>query len=121
MSFDVRGRDPTYVAQEALQSYRCLHAALTEAGLKLNTEKTGFITSSKETATALKAILQPGDPEHYDVFRDLGIDATAAKRRRVPQVRKRVTKGKARVGIMHRLKLNTSVRYRLIGGRSIRL
>ena len=116
VSFDVRGRDPTYVAQEALQSYRCLHAALTEAGLKLNTEKTGFITSSKETATALKAILQPGDPEHYDVFRDLGIDATAAKRRRVPQVRKRFSKGRARVDIMHRLKLHTNVRYRLHRG-----
>ena len=116
VSFDVRGRDPIYVAQEALQSYRCLHSALTEAGLKLNSEKTGFITSSKETTTALKAILQPGDPEHYDVFRDLDIDATAAKRRRVPQVRKRFTKGRARAGIMHRLKLNTSVRYRLHRG-----
>ena len=116
VSFDVRGRDPIYVAQEALQSYRCLHEALTEAGLKLNTDKTGFITSSKETAVALKAILQPGDPELYDVFRDLGIDATAAKRRRVPQVRKRFTKGRGRAGIMHRLKLNTSVRYRLHRG-----
>ena len=104
------------MSQEALQAYRNLRTALAQAGLRLNTNKTGLITSSKETATALKALLEPGDPSHYDVFRDLGIDATAAKRRRVPQIRKRFTKGKARAGIMHRLKPNSSVRYRLHRG-----
>ena len=84
------------------------------SGLRLNPDKTGFITSSKETAAnALKGLLQPGDPAHYDVFRDLGIDATAARRRRVTQVRKRFQKGRARAGIAHRLKLNRSVKYRL--------
>ena len=116
ISFDIRAKHPTYVAQEALQAYRNLRTALAQAGLRLNTNKTGLITSSKETATALKALLEPGDPSHYDVFRDLGIDATAAKRRRVPQIRKRFTKGKARAGIMHRLKLNSSIRYRLHRG-----
>lgn len=90
VSFHVRGRDPIYVATEALNAYRSLRKHLTQAGLRLNADKTGFITSSKETAMALKALLGEGDPQHYDVFRDLGIDATCAKGRRVTQIRKRL-------------------------------
>lgn len=86
-----------------------LRPNLTQAGLRLNPDKTGFITSSKETAQALKGLLQPGDPAHHDVLRDIGVDATAARRRRVTQVRKRFTEGRARAGIAHRPKLTTSV------------
>ena len=116
VSYDVRGHDPIYVATEAAQAFRSLQHHLTQAGLRLNTDKTGFLTSSKEAATALKEILGPGDPDLHDVFRDLGIDATASKRRRVAMVKKRFNKGKARTGIVHRLKLNPQIRYRLHRG-----
>ena len=49
-------------------------------GLKLNTDKTGFITSSKESAKALDALLQTDDPKHHNILRDLGIDATNSRR-----------------------------------------
>ena len=39
-------------------------------------DKTGFISSSKEVGKALDANLQEPDPKHYNVLRDLGIDAT---------------------------------------------
>ena len=54
VSYDVCGTDPDYVAREAILAYRSLRDFLTEAGLKVNTDKTGFLSSSKETARALK-------------------------------------------------------------------
>lgn len=63
-------------AREAVLAYRTLKGHLEAAGLKINSDKTGFITSSKEPAKALDSNLQPGDPKHHNVLRDLGIDAT---------------------------------------------
>ena len=53
VSFDIKGTDPDYVAREAALSYRTLKRQLEQAGLKINSDKTGFITSSKEAAKAL--------------------------------------------------------------------
>ena len=116
VSFDIHSRDADFAAREALGAFRTLKWQMEQAGLVLNTDKTGFITSSKESAKALKALLQEGDPEHYDVLRDLGVDSTAGRRRRVPQIRKRFLKGKGRVGIMHRLRIAQGIRYRLHKG-----
>ena len=80
VSFNIKGTDPDYAAREAVMAFRTLQRHLNEAGLKLNTDKTGFLTSSKEAAKALDALLQPGDPQHHNVLRDLGIDATNTKR-----------------------------------------
>ena len=79
-------------------------------------DKTGFISSSKEVGKALDANLQEPDPKHYNVLRDLGIDATNSRRRRVIQIKKRYLKGAGRAGITHRLKLNPHVKYRLHRG-----
>ena len=73
VSFDIHSRDPDFAAREALEAFRTLQHQMELAGLKLNTDKTGFLTSSKEAARALKALLREGDPEHYDVLRDLGV------------------------------------------------
>ena len=116
VSFDIHSRDPDFAAREALNAFRTMKYQMEEAGLKLNTDKTGFLTSSKEAARALKALLTDSDPEHYDVLRDLGVDSTAGRRRRVPQIKKRFLKGKGRVGILHRLRLTTGIRYRLHKG-----
>ena len=72
VSFDIHSRDADFAAREALGAFRTLKTQVEGAGLKLNTDKTGFLTSSKEAARAVKALLQEGDPEHYDVLRDLG-------------------------------------------------
>ena len=84
------------MAHETVQAFRALRTHLAEAGLKLNTDKTetGFPTGSKETAHALKELLTDSDPGFQD--------STAAKRRRVPQVRKRFLKGRASAAIAHR-------------------
>ena len=116
VSFDIHSRDADFAAREALGAFRTLQRQVEEAGLKLNTDKTGFLTSSKESARALKALLQEGDPDHYDVLRDLGVDSTAGRKRRVQQVKKRFLKGKGRVGILHRLRLTKGIRYRLHKG-----
>ena len=116
VSFDIHSRDPDFAAREALGAFRTLQFQMEQAGLKLNADKTGFLTSSKEAARALKALLRDGDPAHYDVLRDLGVDSTAARKRRVSQIRKRFLKGKGRAGIMHRLRINTGICYRLHKG-----
>lgn len=113
VSFDVVGTDPDFVAREAVMAYRSLNKLLTEAGLKVNTDKTGFISSSKETAKALQLNLTDQGPQHHNVLRDLGVDATAARHRRVAQTKKRFLKGQGRAGILHRLKLQRNIRYRL--------
>ena len=97
VSFDIHSRDADFAAREAVGAFRTLKWQMEEAGLRLNTDKTGFLTSSKEAARARTALLQEGDPEHYDILRDLGVDSTAGRRRRVTQIRKRFLKGKGRV------------------------
>ena len=113
VSYDVVGSDPDYVAREAILAYRTLNRLLMEAGLKVNKDKTEFLSSSKETAKALQINLTEEDPRHHNVLRDLGVDATAARHRRVAQTKKRFLKGQARTGILHRLKLQRNIRYRL--------
>ena len=116
VSYDIKGTDPEYVAREAVLAFRTLQSTLAAEGLKLNTEKTGFITSSKESAKALDAQLREDDPKHHNILRDLGIDATNARRRRITQIKKRFLKGRGRVGIMLRLKLGNATKYRLHRG-----
>lgn len=94
VSFDIHSREAEFAAKEAVNAFRTLKYQMEQAGLKLNTDKTGFLTSTKEAARALKALLQEGDPEHYDVLSDLGVDATAGRRRRVTQIKKRFLKGR---------------------------
>ena len=76
VSFDIKGTDPDYVAREAVLAFRSLKTHVEAAGLKINSDKTGFISSSNEVGKALDANLQESDPKHYNVLRDLGIDAT---------------------------------------------
>ena len=116
VSFDIKGTDASYVAREAVLAFRSLKQHVEAAGLKINSDKTGFISSSKEVAKALDENLQDTDPKHFNVLRDLGIDATNSRRRRVMQIKKRFAKGRGRAGIMHRLKLNPQVKYRFHRG-----
>ena len=116
VSFDIKGTDADYVAREAVLAFRSLKKHVEAAGLKINSDKTGFISSSREVAKALDLNLQATDPKHFNVLRDLGIDATNTRRRRVMQIKKRFLKGRGRAGIMHRLKLNPQVKYRLHRG-----
>ena len=111
VSYDVCGTDPDYVAREAILAYRSLRDLLTEAGLKVNTDKTGFLSSSKETARALKLHLTSEDPQHHNVLRDLGVDA--GRHRRITQVKKRLLKGRGRPGILQRLKLQRNISHRI--------
>ena len=53
VSFNMKGRDTDYVAREAVLAFRTLKRHLEASGLKINSDKTGFITSSKEAAKAL--------------------------------------------------------------------
>lgn len=79
VSFDIKGTNPDYVAREAVLAFRTLHGLLEEAGLKVNKDKTGFLTSSKESAKALQLNITEQDPQLYNALRDLGADATAAR------------------------------------------
>ena len=52
VSYDVSGTDPDCVAREAILPYRSLKDLLTAAGLKVNADKTGFISSHRAGSSA---------------------------------------------------------------------
>ena len=74
VGFDLSGSTPMTVAKKAVQAYRDLHERLVHLGLKVNPQKTAFITTDKHTDKALRELLTPEDPPIQPVMRDLGVD-----------------------------------------------
>lgn len=112
MSFDIRGRDPAYVAREGVLAFRTLRAELEAAGLCLNTDKIGFLTSAKEVSKEVDKFLTTMTLPTTTCY-VTSVDATATRRRRVTHIKKRFIKGSGRTGI---LRLAPSTRYRLHRG-----
>lgn len=69
--------------------------------------------AAREAIGALRTLEKPSK---LYCKKGLGVDSTAGRKRRVTQVKKRFLKGRGRVGIMHRLRISTGVRYRLHKG-----
>ena len=99
VGFDLSGSTPMTVAKKAVQAYRDLHERLV---LKVNPQKTAFITTDKHTDKALRELLTPDDPPIQTVMRDLGVDHQGARRRRIPVMKQRLNKAHTR-----KLKLRT--------------
>ena len=71
IGYDTYGNSPIQVATAAVEAYRDLHERLVQVGLKVNAKKTAFLATDKATDRALKAMLQPHEPQVAPVMRDL--------------------------------------------------
>ena len=78
------------------QAYRDLQQRLVDLGLQVNPKKTAFIATDKATDRELRALLKDNEPPVEPVMRDLGVDHQAARRRRIPVMKQRLTKASDR-------------------------
>ena len=117
VGFDTAGRSPLQVAKTAVAAYRDLQQRLVALGLQVNPKKTAFIATDKATDKELRALLQPDEPPVESVTRDLGVDHQAARRRRIPVMKQRLTKASNRKLKLRALKIPAlKVRLRLHRG-----
>ena len=83
ISVDFVGQDATTVCREALAGYEELKSGLEQAGLKLSTSKTGFLTSTNECKRIINLARREEQPRAHDLLKDLGLDSSGARRRRI--------------------------------------
>ena len=110
------GPDASTVADEALAGYTSIEYLLEGAGLNLSLNKTGYLASS---AAARKCLLRSdGHPQVEDLMKDLGLDSSGARRRRVTTVKKSImNQGNKRFQKMQQLGIrNRPVKVRLWKG-----
>ena len=93
LSFDVVDKDPYNAARIAIQAYEFVKTELEKDNLKVSAQKTGFIVSNAAVKKILQEQLPKGGPRVHDVMRDLGVDCTAGRLRRIQTMRARRTKG----------------------------
>ena len=101
-SFDVVDRNPHNAARVAIQAYEFVKKELEKDNLKVSAQKTGFIVSNATAKRLLHEQLSEGGPKVHDVMRDLGVDCTAGRLRRLQSI-----KGRRRKAARKSVKLNT--------------
>ena len=85
----------------AIQPYHYIKELLEEDNLQLSTKKTGFIASNVEAKRMLQAQLPQGGPVVRDVMRDLGVDCTAGRLRRIMTMKNRRKKAGCKTRKLH--------------------
>ena len=111
------GSNPKSVALEAVSAYRSLHKLLCEVGLSISIKKTGYLTSSVKVKKHVAKISRKGEPAVHDVMKDLGVDSSGARCRRIKAHRERQLKGNLRRRELKTLRVPTmSFRVRLHRG-----
>ena len=107
ISVDFVGQDAITVCREALAGYEELKQGLESAGLKLSTSKTGFLSSTNECKRFINLHRTEDQPRAHDLLKDLGLDSSGARRRRIGTQQKRLTKGRRRHMKLTHLKLRS--------------
>ena len=105
IGFTIIGSDPKLVAHRLMQAYRMIEDELTKEGLLLSAGKSGILVTDKTIEKAVNAVRLSNDPKIFRVLKDLGLDATAGRCRRIATIRKRCKKGKARYTRLLRLRV----------------
>lgn len=101
--------DAQHLAQRTIQAWHQL--------LVVNSHKTAFNVTDKIIHKELSKLLSPRDPPIQTVMRDLGIDHSAGRRRRIATLQQRFRKNKQRRIKLRSLKLpNLRTRLRLHRG-----
>ena len=107
----------THLANRAIQAWHELRDNLQAAGLLVNGHKTAFIVTDKTIHKALAKVLEPNDPPIQTVMRDLGIDHSTGRRRRIATLQQRFKKNRQRRIKLRTLKLpNLKTKLRLHKG-----
>ena len=100
-----------------MRAFRYIGQKIEEEGLVLSAEKSGILTTDKEVEKWIKSVRKEHEPQVCRVMKDLGIDATAGRCRRIPTVRKRLKKGQASYTKLLRLRVGSrACKIRLIKG-----
>ena len=111
LGFDVVDKDPHNAARIAIQAYDFVRTELEKDDLKVSAQKTGFVCSNG----AVKRILQ--EQRIHDVMRDLGVDCTAGRLRRIQTMRGRRSKAARKTRKLQVLKIPLqSIRLKLYKG-----
>ena len=117
LSFDVVNRDVENAVRIAIQAYHYIKELLEEDNLKLSVKKTGFITSNVQAKRLLQRQLPSNGPAVHDVMKDLGVDCTAGRLRRIQTMRARRTKASKKTKKLHTLNIPMrAVRLKLYKG-----
>ena len=107
ISVDFAGQDAITVCREALAGYEELKRGLEHAGLKLSPTKTGYLTSTNECKRFINLHRREDQPKAHDLLKDLGLDSSGARRRRIGTQQKRLLKGRGRHMKLTHLKLRS--------------
>ena len=107
ISVDFVGQEAHTVAKDALAGYEELKHGLEAAGLTLSVTKTGFLTSSIECKNQLNLLRREEQPKAQDLLKDLGLDSSGARRRRIGTQQQRLLKGRGRQSKMLHFKLRS--------------
>ena len=96
---DLRGFNSSQVAKHAVSTFLELRDGLTSRGLEISVKKSGFLVGDAATGRELKRVLSefPGCPELKDTIKDLGIDNSLARKRRLTVHHSRLKKGRERL------------------------
>ena len=94
-----------------------LSTELEKDNLKVSAQKTGFIVSNAAVKKILQEQLPKGGPSVHDVMRDLGVDCTAGRLRRIQTMRARRTKAARKTRKLMTLKIpQRAIRLKLYKG-----
>ena len=107
ISADVEHFDPQIAARRAYKLYSLLKGLLPASELLLNFKKSAFTCSDPKAAAALKKLLGADDPKVCGVVKDLGVDNSGARRRRIKQSKARLDKAAARNSKLQKLAVPT--------------
>lgn len=86
-------------------AYEHIKKLLQQDNLKISEKKTGFIVSSSAAKQILQERLPSNGPKVHDVMRDLGVDCTAGRLRRIATIRNRRGKAARKTKKMNALKI----------------
>lgn len=100
ISLDLVGKDCKSLSAYMSRIFQDLRQRLKHKNLTINTDKSGFLCNTLALHKAMKAQTrkEPNMPQVKDTIRDLGLDSTAGRLRRIPVQRSRQLKGRRRLG-----------------------
>lgn len=107
ISIDFPGNDTHLLCKEALAGYEEAKAGLEAAGPQLSVSKTGFLASSAEAKREITLHRSEDQPRAHDLLKDLGLDSSGGRRRRIGNQQKRLLKGRGRQSKLLHLKLRS--------------
>ena len=107
ISIDFTGTDPHLVCREALAGYEEVKQGLEAVGLQLSVSKTGFLASSAEAKREVTLLRTDSQPKAHDLLKDLGLDSSGGRRRRIGNQQKRLLTGSGRQSKLLHLKLRS--------------